>query len=65
MVSLPLSPLEIWELGWKKRSQKEDCLNDLRGTSSWILQTEETEGAGGGGCYKFPLFHVKFKVPPS
>ena len=46
MVSLPLSPLEIWELGWKERSQKEDCLNDLRGTSSWILQTEETDGAG-------------------
>ena len=46
MVSLPLSPLEIWKLGWKERSQKEDCLNDLRGTSSWILQTEETDGAG-------------------
>ena len=62
MVSLPSSPLEIWELGWKERSQKEDCLNDLKGTSSWILLTEETEGAG---VYKFPLFHVKFKVPPS
>ena len=58
MVSLPLSPLEIWELGWKERSQKEDCLDDLRGTSSWILQIEETEGAGGGGGFTSFLYSM-------